>query len=566
MKDQPSIRAGLQAALGRAWPALLLTVAACAPWLASPMFLDDWHLLWKASQAPWTWAGLRDGFTFLDPTSISTWNLPAAPAYHFFRPLVVASFKVDMALWGLAPAGYHATNLAMHLVTVVLVGQLAARVSGNDRLGRIAAVLFAIQPHNVAAVCWTAGRTTSMGAMWMITALLCYIVARQDRRPALHVGALFFAGLACLTKENAVLIGVLAALWEVLHGPGPLRTRWRSSTLSLMPLAILLTGFAVYRLAWFEEVGILGEPYFTAPTGAGFYVFAIAKLAHYAVGMLTTLPLVPIFGTGFLLDHPALTAGVAFATVFVATVVHRAGVGQRGRWYGGFWMFAAFLPTLPILASDLYPYVAGIGFAMILAAALARPTRGRRIALIVLVCFYMAGFTARGLLYHVQGVTHRAAVAEIEQDFGGPPSTEAHLVLVNLPVAASHVASHLRLRAGRPDIHATLATLTPEWTLPIAGPSVECLSPHAVRIGPPPGHDALFETPEEWHVHLFRTPLVPGWSYRSKRGLTATPRWTDGHVDALELHFDQSLEDEDTRIYSFYRTGDGPLIHRVCAP
>ncbi len=565
MTRAPATR-GARAALLRAWPAMILTVAACAPWLASPMFLDDWHLLWRASEAPWTWAGLRDAFTFLDPTSIATWNLPPQPAYHYFRPLVIASFKLDLTLWGLSPIGFHGVNLLLHLVTVVLVGQLAARLSGDDRMGRIAALLFALQPHNVAAVCWTAGRTTSMGALWMIAALLAYIVARQDRRPALHAAALGFAALACLTKESAVMIGVLAAFWEVLHGQGTLRSRWRSSLVALLPLGLLLGGFAAYRLLWFDAVGALGEPYFTDPASPGFLAFAIAKLSHYSVALLTMLPVVPIFGTAFLLEHPALIAGIVGLTTGIAVGVHRAGRGQRGRWFGGLWMAAAFLPTLPILASDLYPYFPGIGFALILAAALARPTRGRRIALVILVCLYLAGFTGRGLLYHVQGVMDRAATADIEADHGGPPAPGAHLVLVNLPVAASHVTSHLRLRAGHGDIHATLATVTPEWTVPPEGPPVECVSDRAVRIGPPPGHTALFASPEEWQIHLFRIPLVEGRAYPAEPGMTATPRWAAGEVEALDLEFDESLDDERIRIYSFHDAGEGPLVHRVCAP
>ena len=137
---------------------------------------------------------------------------------------------------------------------------------------------------------------------------------------------------------------------------------------------------------------------------------------------------------------------------------------------------------------------------------------------------------------------------------------------MNLTVAASHVASHLRLRAGHGDIQATLGTFTPEWETPTKGPTVECLSPYAVLIGPPPGHRALFETPEEWNVHLFRIPLVPGRSYRNVPGLTATPRWTEDQVDALELRFDESLDAERIRIYSFYDTGEGPLVHRLCGP
>ena len=79
-----------------AWPALLLTVLLCAPWLASPMFLDDWHNIVQAREAPWTFSGLARGFSFLGHEELATWNLPEGLHYHFFRPLLVASFKLDL--------------------------------------------------------------------------------------------------------------------------------------------------------------------------------------------------------------------------------------------------------------------------------------------------------------------------------------------------------------------------------------------------------------------------------------------------------------------------------------
>src|SRR6267378_5010282 len=34
----------------------------------------------------------------------------------FFRPIVSASYALDYAFWGLRPAGFHATNLMLHLL------------------------------------------------------------------------------------------------------------------------------------------------------------------------------------------------------------------------------------------------------------------------------------------------------------------------------------------------------------------------------------------------------------------------------------------------------------------
>jgi hypothetical protein len=45
-----------------------------------------------------------------------------------YRPVLVASFAIDVAVWGRRPAGFHATNLAIHLGVVLLAYVLARRV------------------------------------------------------------------------------------------------------------------------------------------------------------------------------------------------------------------------------------------------------------------------------------------------------------------------------------------------------------------------------------------------------------------------------------------------------
>ncbi len=558
--------AGVRAALVRVWPALALAVCVYLPWLGSPLFLDDWHLLWMASQADWSWSGLVHSFTFLDPGSIVTWNLPAGPAYHYFRPLVVALLKVEYAVFGTAPWGYHMVSLVLHLVSVVLVGLLTIGVTGSERVGRLAALLFALQPHNVASVNWTAGQTEALGAPLMLAALVSYVAARRGGF-LLHGWTLMFTALACLTKENAVLVGAYAGVLELtllVLGPEGWREWLKRAVPGLGALAVLLGGFLVYRFFVFDSGGGLIEPYFTSPAADGFVLFAAAKMVHYLGALITTAPIVPLFGTQFIAEHPLALASGGVVGVSFLVLLGRKVVDPRTLWLGLGWLAVAFLPTLPILASDLYPYFAGVGYALLLAGALAREGRVARVLLVSLVALYLVSTTGRGLLYHVQGVADRTAADDIEADNGGPLDEPATLLFVNMPVAVSHVTSNLRLRSGNPDILGVLVTLTPEWALPEAGPEVQCLGPAHVRIGPPPGHDRLFETPEEWNVHLYREPLVQGKRYETDHGFDAEPLWDGDGVVALDLRFDSSLSGSGVHIISYYLADDGRLAHRMC--
>jgi hypothetical protein len=551
----------------RVWPALVLAVVAALPWLWSPLFLDDWHLLWKASHADWSWSGLTGAFTFLDPGSISTWNLPEADAYHYFRPLVVALLKLEYLAWGTVPVGYHLVSLVLHLISILLVGRLLALVIGSEPVGRFGAIFFALQPHNIATVCWTAGQTEALGAPLMLAALVCYVSARRGRGRWYFAGSIAFTILACLTKENAVLIGACAGVWELhlLLSGEESRRQWLNEALPrLTALGLVLVGFLVFRFWVFDSMGTLGEPYFTSPLSTGFLIFASAKMVHYLAALITTIPIVPLFGTQFIANSPLILIGGAGLAVTFFVVVARRASRRKVAALGVGWMTVSFLPTLPILASDLYPYFAGIGYALLLAGALVGPGKLLRALRIALIVFYLASSFGRGLLYHTQGVADRTAVQNIESDNSGPLNHPVTLLFVNMPVSVSHVTSHLRLRAGNADIQGVLVTLTPEWTLPTSGPEVECLGPKHVRIGPPPGRKSLFASPEEWNVHLFRVPLEQGKRYETTLGFDAVPRWRDDEVIALDLYFEQPLSQSQLRLFSFYLDDNGNLAHRVC--
>src|SRR5687767_11872223 len=54
------------------------------------------------------------------------WTLLVEGAPGFYRPLVALSFGINELLFGLSPAGYAMTNLAMALGTVIGIVRLAA--------------------------------------------------------------------------------------------------------------------------------------------------------------------------------------------------------------------------------------------------------------------------------------------------------------------------------------------------------------------------------------------------------------------------------------------------------
>jgi protein O-mannosyl-transferase len=184
-------------------------------------------------------AALRDPGSFL----------PGRAGYELRpnRAVGYLSFALDERLHGLDPAWFHATNVAIHVATALLVLALVrllfrTRRLRDSRLAPLApsiafaaALLFVAHPLCTQAVTYVVQRLTSLAALLYLAALVLYLRARLGGfRPAAvawYAGALAAAVLATKTKEIAFTLPAALILCEALFVDGPLWIR----TLLLAP-------------------------------------------------------------------------------------------------------------------------------------------------------------------------------------------------------------------------------------------------------------------------------------------------------------------------------------------
>lgn len=184
-----------------------------------------------------------------------------------WRPLTLASFALNHACAGLAPAGLAAVNLALHaLVAAGLVGwarSLGASAGAAGLLG----LGFAVLPVHVEAVVGFVGRAELLCALGVVGALWAESAAaraRDGRRRGLRALALVAGGAALLSKESAV---VLPGLVLLQHGLRPAarassdapaevrRARGASASRAALPHAALVL---LYLGARWLVLGALG--------------------------------------------------------------------------------------------------------------------------------------------------------------------------------------------------------------------------------------------------------------------------------------------------------------------
>ncbi len=221
--------------MSRAWPPIaivLVTLLAWAPGLSGQFHFDDLPNI------------------VLDPATADSARLMDRLA-NGFRPLLRLSYALDHALWGFAATGFLATNLLVHLGTVLLVWALARRRLEGSFAAVAAACVFAVQPAHAAVVAWSSGRATGLATLFLIAALLAHDLAGSRHRGWRAVSLTAFL-LAVLSKEVALILPVVLVLWETtrarpVSGAEQLRRVAPAMVTAIVVLAVAIAGSSRLR-------------------------------------------------------------------------------------------------------------------------------------------------------------------------------------------------------------------------------------------------------------------------------------------------------------------------------
>ncbi len=321
------------------------------------------------SYAP-TW---RAGFAYEDMRTV--FGAPqvqqtASWVPHQLRSLSVLSFRLNHVLDGNNPRGYHAFNVLIHLVNVVLVYLIAATLLENDLAVLVAVVIFALSPLQVESVAYVTGRTELLAAAAVLGAIYATIRASAGIH-MLAAAALLLAGL--LTKETAAVGFVLVPLMYLYLYGSPWqfvkRSPWLVPLIGAVSMIVLL---AIWLLAPVRSVdtGLLGSersvPAYIAIQCAAMWRYVFAALVPYDLTIDHDYDLIPHW-----LAYAAL-----FLTIGVGVWAWR---NHRAHAFSAFciaWVLMSlaprFLVRIPEYLNEHQMYVPMVGVSLFLGHHLAR--------------------------------------------------------------------------------------------------------------------------------------------------------------------------------------------------
>ncbi len=146
----------------------------------------------------------------------------AYPLGRFWRPVVHLSFALDHALWGLEPAGYHATDLFLSAIAGAAVFLLARRLIGAGMLlgPLVAGIVYVLHPVQLEVLPVPARRAETLCVLFTLLALLAQPLGSPPRAS----GRAWLAGLCCALalasqETGAVATGLVVCL-SLAGAPG----------------------------------------------------------------------------------------------------------------------------------------------------------------------------------------------------------------------------------------------------------------------------------------------------------------------------------------------------------
>lgn len=127
-----------------------------------------------------------------------------------WHPLTWLSLMLDFQLFGMAPWGYHMTNLLLHMFSVCLLFLWLNQATKAWGRSLFAALLFAIHPIHVESVAWIAERKDVLSVLFANLTFFLYV--RYCRKPSATAYVAVFIALFLGLMAKPMLVTVPCAM------------------------------------------------------------------------------------------------------------------------------------------------------------------------------------------------------------------------------------------------------------------------------------------------------------------------------------------------------------------
>jgi len=131
-----------------------------------------------------------------------------------WHPITWLSHMTDIQVYGLSPAGHHATNVILHIANTLLVLLIFNRMTGLFWQSFCLAALFALHPLHVESVAWVAERKDVLSTFFLLLTIWCYSRYAEHPNRARYLAMFLFFILGLLSKPMVVTLPFILLLLD----------------------------------------------------------------------------------------------------------------------------------------------------------------------------------------------------------------------------------------------------------------------------------------------------------------------------------------------------------------
>lgn len=284
-----------------------------------------------------------------------------------WHPLTWISLMLDGEWFGMNPAGYHWTNLILHLLGGVILFLALNRMTAAPVRSGLVAALFLIHPLHVESVAWVSERKDVLNGLFWALGLWCY--GRYAEQPLISryvwVVVVFACGLA--SKPMSVTFPFVLLLldqWPLAREPVGDKGKWGRLVVEKIPLFVLSASASVLTFQvqkHYQAVSSLSAIPFgdRVANAAASYMVYITKTV-WPAGLSLFYPY----------HGPPQVGFFMMSTVLLAAITVLTFLQRRCRPYlivGWLWYLGTLVPVIGIVKvgsqamADRYTYIPLIG-------------------------------------------------------------------------------------------------------------------------------------------------------------------------------------------------------------
>ena len=281
-----------------------------------------------------------------------------------YHPITILTLAIEYHFFGLDATGYHAVNLLLHLLNVVLVFYAIFLLSGKAVVALVASLLFGVHPMHVESVAWAAELKDLLYSFFFLGAYIFYIKYLKNKERKYYFFALLLFLVSLLSKAMAVSLPLVLILTDYFKG----RKIDKETLLEKAPFFLLAIVFGIVAIfaqksADYAELStVLTLPQRLVFASYGFVTYLVKLLFPFNLSAFYPYPTnadgiyMPVHYYLYVLAFIGMAAYIIYSHRFTKKLIFGMGFFTLT-----ILLVLQLLPVGKAIMADRYTYISSIG-------------------------------------------------------------------------------------------------------------------------------------------------------------------------------------------------------------